>query len=727
MFKFQLLLLLAGIGIAQQMAAQNKITLTGFTRDAASGEALVGATIQAPNLKIGGVSDENGAFILEVPGKDSLRLLISYVGYTSVDLKIMPATAVLPLEIRLKSDEELEEVTISTTRTNSRIEDLAVKVEVLGAEELEEEASLVPGGMGSLLGDLSVITIQRTGAVSGNDAVRMQGLAPGYTQLLQDGLPLYGGFSGSLGVLNIPPLDLRQVEIVKGSSSTLYGGGAIGGLINFLSKTPGEKPVTTFLLNQTTLGETDANAFFSRKTTNSQGFTILTAGTLKAARDINSDGFAEVARSRQWLVHPRYFWGLGKKTSGDLGFTFSQNHLRGGDWAAIKSGEASAEHPFLQKEQTQRLSANGQIATRLSKNAVWTFRGAGSVFQRSGNYAALHFKGRQINTYLESNVVLKTRACDWVFGANLTSEHFQLREAFPALAFGNFGAQTLGVFVQNDYRFASKWTLQTGFRVDHNSRYGSFALPRASLLYKVSRDFSARLGYGRGYKTPDLFLVVEPSSFPQLQPLSRAVRADVAHSLNADLNYQKLLFDAVSMQINQAFYVVALAHPFEVVSDGTGNISLQNAAATGRVYGTDTYIQFKYSELELYFGYNHTLSERHLASGRRVYEPFNPQNKIAATLAWSVPEKWRFGVETAYTGNQYVGDNRQVPSYWFWAAMIARQFHWGILALNCENIGDARQSRKESLVTGGFLNPSFTPIWGPVEGRVVNLSLKINL
>lgn len=719
-----LLLLLSFFGLG--LTSAQTTTLFGYIRDAANGEMLTGASVKVPSLKKGTISDENGYFKLEVPASDSFTIIFSFVGYQTIFQKIQPATTILPLEIRLSPEADLEEVVISTTRTNSRIEDLPVKVEVLGAEELDEEASLVPSGMGSLLGDLSVITIQRTGSVSGNDAVRMQGLAPGYTQILQDGLPLYSGFSGSLGVLNIPPLDLRQVEIIKGSSSTLYGGGAIGGLVNFLSKTPGKEPKRTLLLNQTTLGETNANAFIAQKTNNTQGYTLLATGTLKPARDINSDGFAEITHSRQWLLHPRYFWGMGKKTSGDLGVSIAQINLQGGDFAAIKNGAGSAAHPFFQDENTSRVTLNGQIASKISDVATWSLRGAGSLFHRDGAFSSLDFEGRQLNLYVETNVVLKKRRNDWVIGSNLSGEEFQLQKATPAVAFGDFGTHTLGVFIQNDHRFSEKWALQTGFRVDRNARYGTFALPRASLLYKPSPAFSARLGYGRGYKTPDLFAVVEPTAFQKLQPLSLDVRPDVANSLNTDLNYQKLLFDAVSMQVNQAFYFVGLARPFDIASDTAARIFLRNIDGTGRVLGTDTYIQLRYKELELYFGYNHTLSERLFSDGSRQNEPFNPKDKIAFTAAWSIPDQWRFGIETAFMGNQFVSDNRRVPSYWFWAAMVAKQFRWGSLVLNCENLGDARQSRQEALVAGGFQNPVFLPVWGAIEGRVVNFSVKVD-
>ena len=119
-----------------------------------------------------------------------------------------------------------EEVLVTATRTNSRIENLPTWVEVLGAEEMEEESSIRPASIASLFGDIAGAQIQPTSPTTGNLDLRLQGLPGQYTQILRDGVPLYGGFAGSFGLLTVPPLDLKQVVLIKGTNSTLYGAGA---------------------------------------------------------------------------------------------------------------------------------------------------------------------------------------------------------------------------------------------------------------------------------------------------------------------------------------------------------------------------------------------------------------------------------------------------------------------------------------------------------------------
>ena len=135
-----------------------------------------------------------------------------------------------------------EEVTVvATTRTGKRLEDQPMRVEVLAREEIEEKMLMTPGDIVMMLNEMGGMRVQATSPSLGAASVRIQGMRGRYTRLLSDGLPLFGEVGG-LGLLQIPPMDLGQVEVIKGVASALYGAGAMGGVVNLLSRRPGAEP-----------------------------------------------------------------------------------------------------------------------------------------------------------------------------------------------------------------------------------------------------------------------------------------------------------------------------------------------------------------------------------------------------------------------------------------------------------------------------------------------------
>ena len=183
---------------------------------------------------------------------------------------------------------------VVSSRANRSVANIPSRIEVI-TDEIEEAATMDPSKIAHLLMHTTGVQVQQQSATSGSASVRIQGLYGRYTQILKDGFPIYGGFTGGLGVLQIPPLDLRQVEFVKGSSSTLYGGGAIGGLINLISKVPSEEPEATLHLNVSHIGNTDLNSFYSHKK-GRWGMTIFTSNNTNSAYDVDNDGFSDVPR-----------------------------------------------------------------------------------------------------------------------------------------------------------------------------------------------------------------------------------------------------------------------------------------------------------------------------------------------------------------------------------------------------------------------------------------------
>jgi len=184
--------------------------LTVIVKDSITQEALPGVSVAVLNSGLGGNTDAQGKIIFTkaLDGKYEVKLrLIGYKAKTaSVEIPLDTLFAVL----LAPEENAIEEVTISATRTNARMEDSPMKVEILGGEEMNEENNIKPGNITSLLGDISGIQIQQSSAVSGNANVRIQGLGGKYTQIMRDGIPLYEGFSGSFGIMQVPPLDLKQ-------------------------------------------------------------------------------------------------------------------------------------------------------------------------------------------------------------------------------------------------------------------------------------------------------------------------------------------------------------------------------------------------------------------------------------------------------------------------------------------------------------------------------------
>jgi outer membrane receptor for ferrienterochelin and colicins len=91
------------------------------------------------------------------------------------------------------SQGEIEEVVVQATRSNSRVQDQTIRVEVLSQEEIDEKLLMRPGNISTMLNETGGLRVQVTSPALGSANVRTYGMRGRYTQILADGLPLYGG------------------------------------------------------------------------------------------------------------------------------------------------------------------------------------------------------------------------------------------------------------------------------------------------------------------------------------------------------------------------------------------------------------------------------------------------------------------------------------------------------------------------------------------------------
>src|SRR5262245_17714645 len=260
-------------------------------------------------------------------GIDGIAVATVPLGPLKVELSkdgFLPATTVIAIDqvkqwevrIEMRPAETVEkEITVQATRNDVRIQDSPLRVEVLQREEVEEKMLMTPGDIVMMLNEMGGMRVQTTSPSLGAASVRMQGMRGRYTRFLSDGLPLFGQQGAGLGLLQIPPVDLGQVEVIKGVASSLYGAGAMGGVVNLVSRRPGDKPIHEFLLNRSTRGATDASAFLAGRLSKQWSASLLGSGDWQQTNDIDDDGWADLAQYARGVIRPRFFWDGGEGKS----------------------------------------------------------------------------------------------------------------------------------------------------------------------------------------------------------------------------------------------------------------------------------------------------------------------------------------------------------------------------------------------------------------------------
>lgn len=686
-------------------------------------EPLWGATVQSAQKS--GISDAAGRVTLLHAPAAQIRWEVGFSGFQPQTILVQyPDTSIhwILLEPEIKKMDEV--IVASATRSELAIENAPLKVEVLGKEEMEEENAIRPANIASILGDVSGVQIQQSSMISGNANVRMQGLDGRYTQIVRDGVPLYDGFSGGFGILTIPPLDLKQIELIKGSASTIYGGGAIGGLINLVSRKPGYETESTITLNQTSLQETNLNAFWSKRGAHI-GFTGFAAVSRQQAVDVNQDAFSDVPNSKTLIVHPRFFGYLNAQTTLIAGYSGTFDRRSGGVMQALSDANTGM-NLYSETHRSQRHTAEFSIVHRIGLHKKLELKSSFSAFHRSIQTNEHRFDGRQQNYFAEATYQFSKPKMAWVSGINFVGDHF-LQSPGSEGMLGERSNTTLGVFSQLTRPFSNKLTAELGIRYDWHPDYGSFFLPRMAFIQRIDSQWALRLGAGWGYKLPNA-LAVQNSEMPvwQILPLSGQVRAERSLGLNLELNYRKRLGDDVTVLINQAFFITRIDNP--VIATHTGDYyGFTNAGKNVTSRGFDTYLQLTLDEWELYAGYTFTQCQRNYLSAA-TQQPLTPRNRWAFVLVRELGHHWRIGLEGSYIGAQFLEDHSVTPGYFFLAGMIERKLgkHFSCV-LNGENLFNYRQSNTAPMWTGTLTHPEFKTIWAPVEGRVLNLSMRWSL
>ena len=683
-------------------------------------QLLAGATVTILSLKKSVVSDSAGIAVFTNITAGSYKITISYVGLEEVSITVVvPQPTANLTEILLKEAEASEqEVIVTATRTSRTISDIPTRVETISGEELEEKGNMKPGDIRMLLNESTGIQTQQTSATSYNSSIRIQGLDGRYTQILRDGFPLYSGFSGGLSLMQVAPLDLKQIEVIKGSSSTLYGGGAIAGLVNLVSKTPTAKRELSFLGNATSAGGIDLSGFYSQRFKKT-GITVFGSGNTSKAYDPAGIGLTAIPQSERYTIQPRLFF-YGDRTTANIGFGYITENRTGGSMDYIEKGAPG----YFEKNHTDRFSTQAELTHKLSNKEQLIIKYSYTRFNRLIQIPGYAFSGLQQSSFSEATYNRSGEKTQWIAGANFLTDDFKEKGNDPLR---NYDYHTLGAFIQNTWTPIKKLSFETGLRGDYVKQFGFEWLPRVAVLFKISPALTARLGGGMGYKNPTLFTEeAERMQFQHILPMNENTTVNECSSGDSlDVNYRTKIGDA-GISFNQLFFYTWLNKPLVLTATGANSYQFINANGHIDTKGTETNVRITYGDFKLFLGYTYAYVNTHFDHVKSWY-PLTSRHRLNNVLMYEKEGRFKIGAEAYYYSPQKLNDVAIGKPYWTVGLMGERSWRRFAVFLNLENITDTRQTRFDTIYQGTLANPSFRDIYAPVEGFVANGGVRIRL
>ncbi len=675
-------------------------------------EAVAGAEVVLPGATQ--LTDASGVARFQIPA-GATKITVLHTGFIPITVPaVVTAGADQRLRVELQRELAVEEdvTVVSSTRTGRRLEDQPIRVEAMNREEIEEKMLMTPGDIVMLLNEMGGMRVQTTSPALGAASVRIQGMRGRYTRFLSDGLPLYGSQPGGLGLLQVPPMDLGRVEVIKGAASALYGAGAMGGVVNLVSRRPGDEPERELLFNQSTRGATDGVLWLSQKLSESWGMTLIGGGHRQDRADIDGDGWGDLAGYERGVVRPRFFWDDG---SGQSLF------LTVGTTGETRSGGTQSDRvlpatglPYREALETRRFDVGALWQTVVGRSVV-TARATRARQWHDHLFGENLERDRHDTSFAELTVRRASGPHTWVGGVAIEHGGYHPTDV-PRF---RYSSTTPGIFVQDDIDVRPWLAVSLSGRLDHHSEYGWFFSPQVSALMR-SGPWSTRVSTGTGFYGPTpLTEETEAAGLTRLT-VRGPLRAERGRTASIDLSrtHGPLSYTATvfGSRIVDPLHIDRSTYQMRTLEHPTTNVGLE-------LLGT-----FRRAPLAITASYTYVRA-RERVNGVTDDVAQTPRHSMGL-VAMIENDDGRIGIEAYYTGRQRLEANpyRDVSEpYALVGVLIERRVGRLRLFINLENLTDTRQQRWDPVLRPARdVDGRWTvDAWAPLDGRVINGGVRV--
>ena len=565
-FKYMLALTLALIFLQSAPALANNGKIEGKVVDAKTKEPLPGVNIMVEHTTIGAATNDKGYYFISRIPYGEIHLTASMIGYKT-EHKIVKMKPHQPVTVDFELEQtslEMGAIVVTGTATPHLVEDMPVRTEVIPRRMIEQKQAC---NLAEALSFHTGIRVENNCQNCNFSQVRILGMDGKYSQILIDGDPVVSSLAGVYGLEHFPEEMIDQIEIVKGGGSSLYGGGAVAGVINMITRRPMMNQVRIKYLGNSVDGEMDQRVGAVAETVNEKGTSgayVFGSVRKRTPYDYNGDGFSELSGLCNESIGFKWYYQPFK--TGELMTAFHRIHeeRRGGNKFDVPVHEAEIA------EWIEHYRSGGTLRWTHRPTPLFDYRlyYSFSDENRKSYYGglggdtpqdqldALAFYGKtenplqiggfQTNYHLDGHLI--------TIGAQYTHDKLKDETAAETAYHIDEVYTNTGIFAQDNLHFGSHDQIEfvVGARMDKHSELENWIFsPRINGKFNIGGGFTARGAFTTGFKAPQTY--DEDLHLCGIEGDQRVIRnsADLkeerSYSITAGLEYRGFIYSIPAM------------------------------------------------------------------------------------------------------------------------------------------------------------------------------------
>lgn len=538
---------------------------------------VIGASVRLEGTVLGSITDSEGRFIIKGVPDGEFNIIVSSIGMhtaqKTIELKHIEGDEYEVAFELVENPIKTSNVVVTATRSEKIYEDIPIKVSTLSEAELKMTSS---NNLRESLQFQPGVRTEVNCQNCGFSQVRINGLEGKYSQILIDGRAIFSSLNGVYGLDQISTNMIDRIEVIRGGGSSLYGGNAIAGVINVITKEPcynffdisynnllvdGTYPENTLNINTAILNESQ-----------NMGFSAFGMINKRHEFDANGDGFTEIGRMDVKTMGGKLFWKYSSTSKLTAEFNAIQHEIRGGNKIDLMPHEADiaeqAKHNTLMAQLSyDHFFKNGNKITAYT---------SGQQTKRNSYYGA----EQDLNAYGNTDNQTFAVGTNYQFIGNFIGNHViiagyellydQMQDYAPAYdRVIDQTAYSNGFFLQDDWEINRNFNLLYGARLDKHNLIDDLVInPRASLLFKPFDKLSVRATFSTGYRAPQAFdedlhitqvggegfvILVDDNLLPEY---SQSISGSIDYSINLFTLPLAFSLEYFHTQLNDVFTLV---------------------------------------------------------------------------------------------------------------------------------------------------------------------------